>query len=293
MIKTLIIDKITAFAQADPDIRAVILEGSLVVGSHVDELSDYDVNIFATDYEKYLVDDAWMSQFGSVLVYQKEQIQFYDTVAPSRLVVYQGSPRIDFSFWHVRLLSEIVEGAKEYESYRNGFHVLIDKDHLAERLKPPTGDGFLISKPSRDEFLQTIYDFWFEAYCVAKYLNRRDLWYAKLIENRYIKDHLFKMILWDHQAENDWALDPLIHKEGKRFEKWASPEIVDGVSRCFSTYQVDDTWDSLFAMVELFTRLGRRTSSHLHIAYPLQVEQNVVGYLRYLKDKSENAERSL
>jgi aminoglycoside 6-adenylyltransferase len=281
-----LIDKITAFAQADPNIRAVILEGSLVVNSHVDELSDYDVNIFASNYEKYLADDAWMSQFGAVLVYQKEQFQFYDTILPTRLVVYQGSPRIDFSFWHLRLLSAIVEGEKEYESYKNGYRVLVDKDRLAERLKPPTGDGFVISKPDRDEFLQTIYDFWFEAYCVAKYLHRGDLWYAKLIENRYVKDHLFKMILWDHQAQNAWAHDPLIHKEGKRFEKWASPEIVDAVTKSFSTYRVGDTWDSLFAMVELFTRLAQRTSSHLHITYPLQVEQNVVGYLQYLKDKS-------
>jgi len=281
-----LIDKITAFAHADPDIRAVILEGSLAVSSHVDELSDYDINIFASNYEKYLADDAWMSQIGPVLVYQKEQFPFYDAIIPTRLVVFQDRPRIDFSFWHPRLLAEIVQGDKEYESYKNGYRVLVDKDRLAERLKPPTGDGFLIPTPSRDEFLQTIYDFWFEAYCVAKYLYRGDLWYAKLIENRYIKDHLFKMILWDHQAENAWAPDHLIHKEGKRFEKWASPEIVDAVSKCFSTYHVEDTWDSLFAMVELFTRLARKTSSHLHIAYPLQVEQDVVRYLQYLKDKS-------
>ena len=190
-----LIDKLTALAQADPDIRAVVLEGSLAVNSQVDELSDYDVNIFAVNYDRYLADDAWMSQFGPVLVYQKEQFRFYDAVIPTRLVVFRDSPRIDFSFWHPRLLAEIVAGDKEYASYKNGYRVLVDKDRVAERLKPPTGDGFSILKPGRDEFLQTLYDFWFEACCVAKYLYRRDVWYAKMIENRYIKDHLFKMIL--------------------------------------------------------------------------------------------------
>src|SRR5512136_2892993 len=142
-----VIDQIITFAEADPDIRAVILEGSLAVNAHVDELSDYDVNIFVFDYNKYLADDAWMSQFGAVLVYRKEQFPFYDAVIPSRLVVYQGSPRIDFSFWRPRLLAEIVAGDKEYESYRNGYRVLVDKDRVAERLKPPTGDGFAILKP--------------------------------------------------------------------------------------------------------------------------------------------------
>jgi aminoglycoside 6-adenylyltransferase len=281
------IDRITTFAQSDPDIRAVILEGSLAISFHVDELSDYDINIFATNYEKYLADDAWLSQFGPVLVYQKEQFPFYDAVIPTRLVVYQGSPRIDFSFWRSGLLAEIVAGDKEYESYRNGYRILVDKDRVAERLKPPTGDGFVISPPGRDEFLRTIYDFWFEAYCVAKYLVRRDLWFAKLIENRYIKDHLFKMMLWHHQAENAWTPDPLIHREGKRFEKWAAPKVVEAVSMCFSTYHVEDTWNSLFAMMELFTRLARKTSSYLHIAYPLEREREVVRYLQYLKDKSK------
>jgi aminoglycoside 6-adenylyltransferase len=221
-----------------------------------------------------------------VLVYQKEQFLFYDAVIPSRLVVYQDRPRIDFSFWPVKLLAEIVAGDKEYASYKNGYRVLVDKDHVAERLKPPTGDGFRIAPPSRDEFLQTIYDFWFEAYCVAKYLVRCDLWYAKLIENRYIKDHLFKMMLWYHQAKNGWMPNPLIHWEGKRFEKWAAPEIAEAVSACFSVYRVEDTWNSLFAMVELFTRLARTTSSHLHIEYPLEHEQDVVRSVQYLKVKS-------
>src|SRR5512136_2744949 len=129
------IDTITALAHADPDIRAVILEGSLAVNSQVDELSDYDVNIFASRYDKYLADDVWMSQFGPVLVYQKEQFQFYDAVIPTRLVVFQGRPRIDFSFWRSSLLAEIVEGNKEYASYKNGYRILVDKDHIAERLK--------------------------------------------------------------------------------------------------------------------------------------------------------------
>jgi len=288
-----VIDKITAFAHADPDIRAVILEGSLAVNSQVDELSDYDINIFALRYDKYLAEDAWMSQFGPVLVYQKEQFPFYDAIIPTRLVVFQDRPRVDFSFWPLKLLSEIVQGDKEYESYKNGYRILVDKDRVAERLKPPTGDGFPILPPGRDEFLQTLYDFWFEAYCVAKYLYRRDVWYAKLIENRYIKDHLFRMILWNHQAENAWTPNPLIHREGKRFEKWASPEIIAAVSTCFSTYHVEDTWNSLFAMIELFTRLARKTSSHLHIAYPLQVEQDVVRYLQYMKDKSGKNEKDM
>ena len=278
-----LIDRIVALAQTDEDIRAVILEGSLATGRQVDELSDYDVNIYSGDYARYLTDDRWMERIGEVLVYQKEELLFYDAIIPTRLVVFRDRPRVDFSFWPVALLSDMVHGRKQYESYRNGYLILVDKDGLAAQLPPPDGGGFVISPPGRDTFLQTLYDFWFEAYCVARYLARGDLWYAKRVENSYIKEHLFQMALWHHQAARGWPRDPLLHKEGKRFERWASPQLLAGIKGCFSGYDVEGTWSSLFAMVDLFGRLARQTALQLHIAYPERVERHVIEYLRYLR----------
>ena len=289
-MNTSLIDKIIALAHVDDDIRAIILEGSFAARFQVDELSDYDVNIYALNYEKYLRDDRWMSQIGQVLLYQKEQFQFYAAVVPTRLVLFRDRERVDFSFWHLTLLSEIVRGDKEYESYKNGYQILVDKDHLAAQLRPPNGTGFSIARPSRERFLQTLYDFWFEAYCVARYLSRRDLWYAKRIENSYIKDHLFRMALWHHQATNAWKPDPLLHTEGKRFEKWASSELIAAISRCFSPYDVDGTWNSLFAMVGVFNQLARQASNQLEIEYPDRVERDISEYLQYLKGRPGNRE---
>jgi hypothetical protein len=73
------------------------------------------------------------------------------------------------------------------------------------------GSGFAITPSSRARFRQCLDDFWFEAYCVVRYLWRKELWYAKLIENRYLKDHFYKMALWDHQAKHAWAQNPRLH----------------------------------------------------------------------------------
>ena len=282
---TALTQRIVALAQADEDIRAVILEGSLVSGGAVDELSDYDINIYARGFDRYLNDDRWMEQIGEVLVYQKEQSLFYGAVMPSRLVVFRDCPRVDFSFWPVAVLNEMVQGHKQYESYRNGYLILVDKDGLAAQLPPPDGEGFRILPPSRDTFLQELYDFWFEAYCVAKYLSRGDLWYAKMVENGYIKQHMYQMVLWHHQAARGWPRDSVLHTEGKRFERWASPELLDEIGRCFSRYDVEDTWSSLVAMVELFGRLAREVASQLDIVYPERKEQQVIGYLRYVQSR--------
>ena len=67
-----LLDRVIALARADDDIRAVILEGSLAVRTYVDELSDFDINVYSRDFERYLSSDHWMSDIGDVLLYQKE-----------------------------------------------------------------------------------------------------------------------------------------------------------------------------------------------------------------------------
>ena len=39
----------------------------------------YDVNIFTNDAEPFLQSADWLSQFGEVLIYQKEELNFYGT----------------------------------------------------------------------------------------------------------------------------------------------------------------------------------------------------------------------
>ncbi|MDP2966540.1 MAG: aminoglycoside 6-adenylyltransferase [Pelolinea sp.] len=282
-----IIAKLVSFGEADESIRAVILEGSQSIGKFIDDLSDYDVNIFTRDAEPYLKSACWLDQFGEVLVYQKEELVFYGQAFPSRLVVFKNGERIDFSFWPVAALVEIADGSKAYESYRNGYRVLVDKDGLAARLPKPDGLGFLVLLPDRDLFLQTVYNFLFEAYCVARSLTRGDLWYAKRIEASYIKDHLYQMVLWERQRRQSWSHDPVLHLGGKRFEKWVSLDLVKAISACFSPYDKEETWKSLLAMLDLFNALARNLSKEMGFDYPEQVSHDVLGYLETLKSRKE------
>ena len=278
-----IIAKLITFGEANEGIRALILEGSHAAERFIDDLSDFDVNIFTNGAEPFLQNSGWLSQFGEVLIYQKEEMNFYGQAFPSRLVVFRDGSRIDFTFWPVSALTELADGSKNYESYRNGFRVLVDKDGLTANLPEPDGLGFQVRPPDRDLFLQTVYDFWFEAYCVARALARGDLWYAKQIEASYIKDHLYQMALWEHQSRNGWAPDPLLHLGGKRFERWAEPELLKEISKCFSVYSIDATWKSLFAMLELFDRLAREVAAGLGVKFPEVKYRIMMGYLESLK----------
>jgi aminoglycoside 6-adenylyltransferase len=285
-MKMSLLEKVIALADANEDVQAVILEGSLAAGFQVDELSDYDINVYTRNAAKYLDDDRWMARIGEVMVYEKTDFPFQSFVVPTRLVVFRDRQRIDFSFWPPDLLAGFARGEKLYEGYRNGYRVLLDKDALAACLPPPDGGGFSIAPPGPDQFKDALYDFWFEAYSVARYLSRSDLWFAKKVENGYAKELLYQVALWDHQAARGWKPDPILHLEGKRFEKWAPPELIEAVSRCFSPFDLEETWKSLLAMVATFNRLARRVAKRLQFEYPEQNEKDVLDYIHYLENRT-------
>jgi aminoglycoside 6-adenylyltransferase len=286
MTKNEIISRLESFGNADKSIRAVILEGSQSTGKFTDDLSDYDVNIFTNDAKVYMVNDQWLRQFGEVLIYQKEHFEIYGEIVPTRLAVFKDGSRIDFSFWPIEALMEMTGGGKFYESYRNGYTILVDKDGIAKNLPKPDGQGFQVGKPERDEFLQTLYDFWFEAYCVARALARGYLWHAKRIEASYIKDHLYRMILWEHQSRHGWAHDPLLHLDGKRLEQWAEPELLKDIAICFSAYSIEETWKSLDAIVELFNRMAKGMAVELGFEYPEKTNQEIMKFIEKLKNSN-------
>lgn len=278
MIK--IIENIIIWAENEPKIRALILEGSMVSGTETDELSDYDINLFLTDDKKYTESNTWIYTFDDVVMYQKPDFTFGKWYIPSRLVVYKNSPRIDFSFWNVRILKHFVEKRQLPEWYKNGCRILLDKDNIASKLPEPTHDGYSISKPSKDNVLKTIYDFWFEVYCVAKYLKRGSVFYAKMVENSYIKKFLVQMIIWCEVCEKGWG-STHFHTEGKNLEKVINKDLLAQLSECFSGYGQHVILKSLCNMMKLFERLSKKLCDNLEIEYP---EDRLVPIKKYVSN---------
>jgi len=154
-----ILNKIIKWAENESEIRTLILEGSQASNSPTDELSDYDLNIFVVNPDKYTSDNSWINNFNQVLVYQKEKFFYKNIEITTRLVLYKNNPRVDFSFWPIDILYEIIENRILPESYSNGYNVLFDKDKVTDNIILPDYDGFIISQPAEDELLTAIYTF--------------------------------------------------------------------------------------------------------------------------------------
>ncbi|MFN8671223.1 MAG: aminoglycoside 6-adenylyltransferase [Candidatus Sericytochromatia bacterium] len=282
MLNNSTINLITNWGKNDENIRAIVLEGSqgkdiVDLAKKLDKFSDYDINIFVSDKEKYLINDSWIYNFDDVLIYQKADFSFNSQKIPSRLVIYKNIPRIDFSFWDIKSFDNLDEN-NIYEPYKNGFYIILDKDNILKKLPKQKNAGFIIKKPTEEIFLSNIYDFLFELAITVKYLKRESLFFAKLLENRYLKDFLLEMISWDFGYKNNWASNKL-HTEGKNLEFIADLEIKNKLNMFFSGYNTKETYESLIFMLEFYQEISEKLAFNLNYKYPKNKFLELKNYL--------------
>src|SRR5438876_10687623 len=103
-----VLEKLVAWGNAQPSIRAMILTSSRArLGGPVDLLSDYDVILAVTDADRFGREDAWVSDYGTPMVRYYDQSELYGLTTYSRCVLYEDYVKIDYSVWPVALLKEI------------------------------------------------------------------------------------------------------------------------------------------------------------------------------------------
>ena len=244
------------WAHNHPSIKALILVGSRAQQKEVDELSDYDVCVFADSIPSFIGDDQWLDQFGKVWICVHEHKEWEDQSFPTRLVIFDGGVKVDFSFWPTDLLKRWNQGAPMPDDLMAGFNILVDKEKLTQNL--PKHPKPLTSKPTQQMFDTVIQEFWFEAYHVAKYLKRNDLWSVQF-RMGLLRDHfLLKMIEWNEQARHEGIT--AFHPNGKNLQSWVCPETREVIQHIFARFDRNDCWSALMQAIELFRRISAETA---------------------------------
>ena len=99
---------IIRWAEDDPNVIALIKTGSTARrDGREDEFSDLDLEVIAADPEKLLRNDGWFHSFGEVWVV----LRFDERHYPTRLVVYSGGLKVDYTVADVGRLSREVAAA--------------------------------------------------------------------------------------------------------------------------------------------------------------------------------------
>ena len=296
------IERFLEWANANEDIRAVILVGSLArtVGELADEWSDVDLLFITTKPKAYSRNNAWMKEihpfwagvlppdetFGGLLpvhcgfsAYEGGVVAEYFILPSTRTKLVLPLIQLLNSVpslrrWSPESITEL--GADVGEILRNGAKVILDKDGLAKRLvettlavpiRPP-------APPSRVKFQNTVDDFWIGPPKIVADLQRRKLMSAmKTLE--LTRRDLLKMIKWHARAKEGWKGDDLVFRP-TRIEAWADSRVNEMLPRLYAVYNAEEIREALFAMMDLFPWLAAETAEMLGYPCDFAGEQIII-----------------
>lgn len=239
------LDRIVSWAEADTNVRALVVTGSMARGA-VDELSDIDVELYATDPSPLLGSPDWYRAFGEVVVVEALPNPWWH---PTRLVHYAGG-KVDFLIAAVTDLATTI--------YRRPFRVLVDKDALTAHLRiDPKGPR---PAPTGEAFLECVNWFFAEALMAAKCIVRDELWMAKS-RDAELKSMLLRMIEWDHRARHGAEYDTWYL--GTHWREWMDPDVQGALRECWAGADPRSSASALEKTVALFALLAQRTAAAL------------------------------
>jgi aminoglycoside 6-adenylyltransferase len=274
------LEKIIAWSKKEEGVKALILLGSRAGLQPVDHFSDYDLSVFCDTHEPYTQTEEWLSQFGNVWVCVKEKVFCRGNTFPSRLVIFEGGIKVDFSFFSSDVLDEIVHCNPLPDDYNIGYKVLLDKENRTAGMLAPQFELKAI-KPSEQEFHEVIKEFWFEVYHVGVYLKRKDLWSVKF-RSWATQTFFLRMIEWHVQAENEWRCPP----NGKRISSWVGKDLWQDLHGIFAHFDAEGSWKALFNTMELFRQVTADTAKALGFSNREDLSGNIIRFITNLKDAS-------
>jgi aminoglycoside 6-adenylyltransferase len=286
-----IIEQFVRWATNDPGVRAAIVLGSRARTDHpADEWSDLDIDMFVDDPERYLSSTDWVTRIGEIWLTFVEITG--DGLGYERRVLFAGGIDVDFSIDPVSLVDQMVATgipAEFADTLRRGRRVLVDKDHLMQKLQAPGQPENLQSLPTEPEFVEFISDFWYHAVWTAKKLRRGELWTAHACMDGYMKRQLLRVIEW-HTLSAHTLPNDIWHK-GRFLEQWADTRIIRELKDTFAHYDQNDVWRGLFATMGLFRWVAAETAAHLKYSYPTLIDEHVTELVNEFFAQRNQSER--
>jgi aminoglycoside 6-adenylyltransferase len=277
---------ITEWARARDAIRAVLLTSTRAIpNGRVDALSDYDVILIVQDIRPFADDRAWIEDFGDVLVVYWDPIQpdpDFGADYIANVAQYADGLKIDFTLWSVAMFQQIVAAPTLLAELDSGYMVLLDKDHLTNTLRAPTGAAYIPARPTDTEYQIWINDFWSDPPYVAKCLWRDELLPAKWCLDEDMKHKYLRQALeWQIEIEHGWSLP--IGSLGKGLKKHLSPETWAQLETCFAGAGSAENWAALENTMALFRQVAMQVGAQLGYAYPYDMDRRVSAYVEQIK----------
>jgi aminoglycoside 6-adenylyltransferase len=278
------LDLILDTAQSDERVRAVIMNGSkLNPNAPKDFFQDYDVVYVVTDIESFLADPGWIKVFGELMILQLPD-EMSDPAPKvtdhyAYLMQFADGNRIDLSLLPVSKLDQ-----REDDSLTL---TLLDKEGILPKFPPPNDSSYTPKPPTAKAFFDCTNEFWWVSPYVAKGLWRKEIVYAKHMQELYVREQLMKMLNWYVGMKTDFQKSP--GKMGKHLEKFLEPELWELLKQTYTDAEYEHTWQALFTMGELFRKVAIPVAQHFGFDYLYGEDERVSAHLQHVHDLPRDA----
>lgn len=273
-----ILKLILSFAESDKRIRAVVMNGSRVNPNvPKDFFQDYDVVYFTTDVDIFKNDRSWIKYFGELMIMQTPN----DMIIPPAtggpeftfLMQFKDGNRIDLAFYPISKLNQMWEDSLS--------KVLLDKDGILEMNQLASDKDYITKPPSKKQFDDCCNEFWWVCPYVAKGLWRNELPYVKFMLDGPVRKMLMLMLKWHIGVKTNFSVSS--GKLGKYYKKYLDTELWDMFIRTYSDAELDNIWDSLFMMCDLFRIVSKGIAQYFDYDYPYMEDKNVSSHLKHVR----------
>src|SRR5215471_16575903 len=190
--------------------------------------------------------------------------------------------KIDYIVWPVALLQRVLDKPRLPDVLDVGYRVLVDKDHLAYGLKPPTYTAHIPERPTEKQFQSLVEEFWWETIYVAKNLWRDELIHVKYNLDFVMKYQLLRRLLeWRIEIDHNWSWKP--GAMGRGLKKFLPSETWAEFASTYVGEDIDENWDALFKTIGLFRRIAIEVGDVLGYGYLYDLDDRVTRYLQGIR----------
>ena len=263
-------------ARGNELVRAAILTSTRANPKReTDLLSDYDIEFYVTDLEPFRGDDRWLVDFGQVIVrwpFKPRAAGKKDRI--TRLIIFKDAVRIDFQIHKAEAIAP--------DAYDDDYRILIDKDGLMAKLKPPTLSKHLVKKPTKDEYETLANEFWWDAHYVPKCLWREQLPFAASMLGQAVRDKYLRTVInWSIGLRHHWTVNTGVF--GKEFRHYLDDGTWSEYESTFAAAGIEENWEAFFNAVALFRKMAKTVGEGLGYDYPERVDREMTKYYRCIR----------
>jgi len=265
---------IVDIANRDTNIRGVLLYGSRA-NSEVqpDSYQDYDIYYIVKDKEAFD-----FSIFKNVVL-RFVPSKVYPELFPNEtthLMLFETGERIDLT---ITTLKDFKAKAHTFEFCK----CLLDKDGQLLEFNANNHCEFWVKPIDKTTFDNTCAEFYWEIQNVVKGLKRDHLSYTMFLRDIALRDMLNCMVDTYIGMLTDYSVS--VGTLGRYRKSFLPKQYYEIYERTYLSNTVDDVWDSLFYMVDLFSLLGKHIAEKYDWDYSERTELFVRQYLQSVRDQ--------